>query len=501
LRSRLLISPQWIKLAVPRSKNHPHAIDHAMPDAPELAVDASAKPLRRTTPWPTDRMPPGVPYIIGNEAAERFSYYGMSGILLVFLTEHLRNSSGDFALMSAEQAKAWTHYFIAAVYALPIVGAVLSDWLLGKYRTILWISLLYCVGHGVLAIMDYPTITGIDPKVMLGLGLALLAMGAGGIKPCVSANVGDQFGKQNEHLIPKVFGWFYFSINLGSTLSMALTPWLLEHYGPGWAFGVPGVLMALATFVFWLGRDKYVHIPPGGSKFFRETFSEDGVRAVVNLIPLYLFIFPFFMLFDQTHSAWVDQAKEMNCDFYFFTVLPAQLQVVNPILILLFIPLFTYVIYPLLGKFFEVTPLRKIGIGLFLTAASFAIIALADERIDAGERPHVLWQVAAYIVLTAAEVMVSITSLEFSYTQAPKKMKSFIMGVYLLVAIAVGNIVTAQVNEYLDEQKKKGAEILEGANYYWFFTLVMLGAAVVYVIWSQFYRGRIYIQGEEAKEL
>ena len=89
---------------------------------------------------------------------------------------------------------------------------------------------------------------------MLGLGLALIALGAGGIKPCVSAHVGDQFGKQNKHLITKVFGWFYFSINFGSTVSMPLTPWLLEHYGPGWAFGVPGILMAIATFVFWLGR-------------------------------------------------------------------------------------------------------------------------------------------------------------------------------------------------------------------------------------------------------
>ena len=115
--------------------------------------------------------------------------------------------------------------------------------------------------------------------MMLAMGLGLIALGAGGIKPCVSAHVGDQFGEQNEHLIPRVFGWFYFSINAVSTISMLLTPWLLENYGPGWAFGVPGVLMVLATFVFWIGRYKFVHIPPGGNEFFRETFSEDGLRA------------------------------------------------------------------------------------------------------------------------------------------------------------------------------------------------------------------------------
>jgi POT family proton-dependent oligopeptide transporter len=441
-------------------------------------------------------MPRGIPYIIGNEAAERFSYYGMSGILFAFLTEHLRDASGGLAPMSKNQATEWTHYFIAAVYAFPILGAILSDGVLGKYRTIVSISLLYCVGHAVLAFVDFPAVTNIDPQTLLIVGLTLLAVGSGGIKPCVSAHVGDQFGKQNEHLITKVFGWFYFSINVGSVVSMVLTPWLLKNYGPGWAFGVPGICMALATLVFWMGRYKFVHIPPGGSKFVRETFSRDGLRAVFNLIPLYLFIFPFFMLFDQSHSAWVEQAKSMDCFVFGFEILPSQMQAVNPALVLLFIPLFTYVVYPRLGRLFKVTPLRRIGIGLFLTAASFLIIAVAQERIDAGQKPHLAWQLAAYIVLTAGEILVSITALEFSYTQAPRKMKSFVMGVYLLVAIALGNIVTARVNNYIEQQRKLGVAILEGANYFWFFTVIMLVTAVLFVVWSQFYRGRTFIQGE-----
>jgi POT family proton-dependent oligopeptide transporter len=423
----------------------------------------------------------------------------MSGILFAFLTEHLIDASGNPALMSKEQAKEWQHYFIAAVYAFPIVGAIISDWLLGKYRTIVSVSLLYCLGHGVLALMDRPQLTHMEPKWMLAIGLALISLGAGGIKPCVSAHVGDQFGKQNEHLIEKVFGWFYFSINFGSFFSLLLTPWLLAHprFGPAWAFGVPGVLMALATFVFWLGRHKFVHIPPGGANFFRETFSPAGTRAVVNLIPLYLFIFPFFTLFDQTHSSWVDQAKKMDCVVVGHELLPSQIQAVNPILILTLIPVFSYIVYPLMGRFFHVTPIRKIGIGLFLTALSFAIIALAEMRIVAGERPHIMWQLVAYVVITAGEVMVSITALEFSYTQAPKKMKSFVMGLFLLIAIALGNIFTAWVNGYIQEQKDTGTAILQGANYYWFFTGLMVATAVVYVIWSQFYRGQTYIQGED----
>ena len=446
-------------------------------------------------PVPSTEMPKGIPYIVGNEAAERFSYYGVIAVLAIFLTEYLHDSAGKLAPMTEPEANALQHDFMALVYFFPICGAILSDWLLGKYRTILSLSLMYCLGHGILALVDYPQLTGIEPRTLMWYGLMCLAIGAGGIKPCVSAHVGDQFGEQNKQLITKAFGWFYFSINLGSTVSMALTPVLLDRVGPGWAFGVPGVLMAIATFVFWLGRNQFVHIPPGGNAFFREVFSRDGVRAITNLLPLYLFTIPFWCLFDQTHSSWVHQAKLMNRSIFGFEVLAAQLQVVNAIFVIVMIPLFTYGLYPFLGRFFSVTPLRKVGIGLFVTAFSFVIPSLVQEWIDDGQTPHITWQVVAYIFMTAAEVMVSITTLEFSYTQAPKKMKSLVMGVFLL-AIWLGNKFTAKVNETIAERRADGGTFLEGADYFWFFTIVMLVTAIAYVFWSQFYRGQTYIQGE-----
>jgi POT family proton-dependent oligopeptide transporter len=187
----------------------------------------------------------------------------------------------------------------------------------------------------------------------------------------------------------------------------------------------------------------------------------------------------------------------MNRSIFGHEFLPDQFQAVNGMLILILIPIFSYMIYPTMGRFFEVTPLRRIAIGLFLTAASFAIIAIAQQQIDAGLRPHIAWQLIAYVVITAGEVMVSITALEFSYTQAPRKMKSFVMGVFFLVAIAFGNIFTAQVNGYIDDQKQSGAAVLEGANYYWFFTGIMLATACIFLVYMQFYRGRTYIQGED----
>lgn len=444
-------------------------------------------------------MPGGIPYIVGNEVAERFSFYGMRAILAIFLTDYLLNVSGEHAGMDETAAAELQHHFVAAVYFVPILGAVLSDWLLGKYHTILWLSLFYCAGHAVMALVDFPLLTGINPHTLLIVALTLIALGAGGIKPCVSAHVGDQFGMKNQNLLSKVYGWFYFAINLGSTVSTLLTPWLLEHYGPGLAFGVPGVLMAIATFVFWLGRHKFIHVPAGGSKFFSETFSRDGLRAIANLAPLYILLAPFWALFDQTQSTWVYQAKELDCFVFGYEILPSQIQAANPILVMILIPVFSYLIYPAINSVWTLTPLRKIGLGLAITAPAFAIVAWTQVRIDDGETPHLVWQLLAYVVMTAAEVMVSITALEFSYTQAPKKMKSFIMGVYFL-SITLGNEFISAVNWYKGSQKEKGIEVLEGASYFWFFTWAMVATTVIYLVWSQFYRGQTYIQGDEKVE-
>lgn len=455
----------------------------------------SQKTTYHTTPPDTDKMPAGIPYIIGNEAAERFSFYGMRTILTIFMTKYLMDAAGQPAHMDEETAKIWYHNFVTAVYFFPIIGAIISDWLFGKYLTIMVLSVVYCAGHAVLALMDFHI--GLEPRMILLCGLILISVGSGGIKPCVSAHVGDQFGPKNHHLIEKVFGWFYFSINLGSAFSTLLTPILLAEYGPGWAFGVPGILMGIATIAFWMGRHVFVHIPPSGNKFFAETFTPQGIRAIVNLIPLYFFVAMFWAPFDQTGSAWVLQAQHMDRVIFGWEMKVSQVQAANPILVMILIPVFSYLIYPWMGRFFEVTPLKKIGIGLFVTVPACVIPALIEVRIQAGATPHIVWQLVAYVVLTAAEVMVSITALEFSYTQAPKRMKSFIMGLYLL-SVAIGNQFTAQVNEVIKAKKAEGVVYLDGANYYWFFAIAMAATAVLFVIFAQFYKGATFVQGADS---
>ncbi|MBQ99518.1 MAG: MFS transporter [Verrucomicrobiales bacterium] len=389
-------------------------------------------------------MPGGIPYIIANEAAERFSFYGMKAILSIFMVQYLwLMGDAPTEQMSEVVASENYHKFNKWVYATPFLGALLADFFFGKYRVIIWLSIVYCVGHACLALMG---ITG-SAGWWLFAGLALICLGSGGIKPCVSAHVGDQFGKSNQHLLTKVFNWFYFSINLGAFISMLATPWLLEWHGPHVAFGIPGILMALATIFFWLGRRKFIHVQPDREKFKRELCSKEGLGVILRLLPLYFFVAFFWALFDQTGSSWIFQSQDMDRHLV-IDWLPSQIQSINSVLILTLVPLFTFVIYPTLGKYIKLTSLRKIGAGLFITVISFAIIALIQVSISEGHTPNIGWQFLAYLILTAAEVMVSIVCLEYSYTQAPRNMKSLIMAIFLL-SVSFGNQITEFVNSVI----------------------------------------------------
>jgi len=511
-------------------------------------------------------MPPGVPFIVGNEAAERFSFYGMKTILVIFMTQYLHASSGAPAFMTETESREWMHLFVAGAYLFPVMGGIVADAFLGKYATILLLSLVYCAGHLCLALMDMPgrflTAT-LEPRGWLLAGLALIALGSGGIKPCVSAHVGDQFGQSNRHLLERVFGWFYFAINFGSFFSTLLTPWLLRHAGPAWAFGVPGILMGFATLVFWLGRHRFIHVPPRGGGYFKETFGREGLAAIGRLVPLYLLVAVFWSLFDQSGSAWVQQAQQMNRRFLGVDWLESQIQAVNPLLVLLFIPAFSLVLYPAVERLVKLTPLRKVFIGFLLATASFAVSAYAQRLIDAeagrfaeriaplaaasagaidveatgaalrsrglnaladdlhrqaangeslaeplvasglaitagGQRltaawPSVGWQLLAYVVITAAEILISITCLEFSYTQAPTHMKSLVMSVYLL-SVSLGNLFTAAVN--MATRDGSGHSTLAGEWYYWFFAGSMAVATLLLVPVLRWYRPREYLQAE-----
>lgn len=548
-------------------------------------------PDHNETGWPK-----GVPYIIGNEGCERFSFYGMKAILYVYLT-YLLTESGMLQAAAEKQATATVHTFVAGVYALPMIGALIADRLLGKYPTIIVLSLVYCAGHACLAMFE-GNFTG------FAAGLVLIAIGSGGIKPCVSAHVGDQFGRGNWHRVQKVYMAFYFIINFGSFFSTIAIPYIKETLGYSVAFAIPGVLMFIATIFFWMGRNVFVHVPPSpggklgfidvlsgmllfmvvglpmfgapllpayaelaiGEKFgvaavflalgmavfgYRQKLEPDdgflailfytlrvkfggsedtplpkasgeqvravgadvadnfrshsfwgpaarrfgqeateGPVAVLKILGVFAMVSVFWALFDQHASSWVEQARAMdrtiNLGFVSFTMLPSQVSAANPILVMMLIPLMGWAGYPFMEKVFrtEMTPLKRMTIGMFVASLSFVIVALNQQRLDDGESVSIGWQLLAYVVITLAEVMVSITGLEFAYTQAPKRMKSLIMGFWLF-AVAVGNVLVVFL---------AGFEGLPWVQFFWIFAGLMAGAAVIFGGVAYFYRYKTYTQ-------
>lgn len=203
-------------------------------------------------------LPPQTKYIIGNEACERFCFYGMKAILIVYMT--------DVLLMSKDSAQEIVHLFNATIYILPLLGAWLADRFLGRYKTILFISLFYCLGNAVLATSDLAT--SVESKqIILFTGLFIIAIGTGGIKPCVSAFVGDQAGGFDSQTMTRIYSAFYWSINFGSFFAMLVIPFVRDNWGYGIAFAIPGVFMALATLVFWLGNKTYKHKAPAQPEF------------------------------------------------------------------------------------------------------------------------------------------------------------------------------------------------------------------------------------------
>lgn len=460
--------------------------------ASEPEVSAVSAVSASETDGKTIRMPAAVPYIVGNETAERFSYYGMNTILMVYMTD------AAFLAMTEKEAAGYIHLFKGAVYFFPLIGAFLADVFCGKFRVMFWLSIVYCLGHLALALPG--SVFGGNLRIPLFLGLTLIALGSGGIKSCTSAIVGDQFTSENHHLINVVYNWFYLGINVGSFVSTLLTPWLLVNYGPEWAFGVPGVLMGIATLILWLGRHKYRVVKPSGIQFLRELKSREGLTALGKVSVIFLFLIIFWAVYDQTSTLWVEQAKVMNAHIFAactflpeslrsFEVLPSQLQAVNPFLILVLIPTFTCFIYPFWNRHFGESALKKISVGLFLVVLAQCFPLWFETMAKNNIQLNIAWQIPAYFVLTVGEVLVSVTSLEFAYTQAPRSMKSIVMGVYLLT-ITAGNFLVARVN-FLRENNPA---FLPGDAYYRFFLLMALANALIFMIVIRFYREKVFIQ-------
>jgi proton-dependent oligopeptide transporter, POT family len=285
---------------------------------------------------------------------------------------------------------------------------------------------------------------------------------------------------------------------------------------------------------------------PAARRFGRD--GAEGPAAVLRIMSIFIFISVFWALFDQHSSTWIEQAKQMNrvVDFSTtqwvisgglvgafcalaigltvssrgsmrllslligvvlggisglagsfiepFELQPDQIPAANPFLVMVLIPYTSFGLYPLTRALgLEPTPLRRMTLGMFVAGLSFAYVALLQNRLDAGESIHVVWQLIGYIVITVAEVMISITGLEFAYSQAPKRMKSVIMGFWLF-NVTLGNVLVAFIARGQQQLEKILERPIPLEQFFWVFAGLMVLAAIAFGIRAAFYQYTDYSQ-------
>lgn len=374
--------------------------------------------------------PRGLWFFFWGEFAERSSYYGMRAILLLYMTERLGFTDG--------RASQVMSVFIAACYFLPLVGGWLADNFIGRYRTIVGFSLPYIVGHVLL---------GVESKWFLYSALALLAMGSGVIKPNISSLMGMTYDQQRPgqpHLRSEAFAIFYASINVGAALSSFAMPWLRTQFGYAVAFLFPAGLMVLSFLIFALGKPYYAQEKIEHKRLTPQEFNE-RLQVLLRLGGLFLVVAFFWSIFDQSASTWTLFAKDhIRLNLFGYKIEPDMIQALNPLFIILFLPPIT-ALWRVLER--AGLPLRasdKMLIGFLLTGISMAVMAVAGYLAGAEGRVSVLWQVIPYILITVAEVCISVVGLELAFTAAPATMKSFVAACWLLT-VFFGNLFNAQI--------------------------------------------------------
>ncbi|XP_054940971.1 solute carrier family 15 member 2 isoform X2 [Physeter macrocephalus] len=374
--------------------------------------------------------PLSIVFIVVNEFCERFSYYGMKAVLTLYFLYFLH--------WSEDTSTSVYHAFSSLCYFTPILGAAIADSWLGKFKTIIYLSLVYVLGHVIKSMGALPILGGQMLHTVLSMvGLSLIALGTGGIKPCVAAFGGDQFEEKHAKERTRYFSVFYLSINAGSLISTFVTPMLrgdVQCFGKdcyALAFGVPGLLMVIALVVFSMGSKIYRKPPPEGNivtqvvkciwfaisnrfknrsadipkrehwldwaaeKYPRQLIMD--VKALTRVLFLYIPLPMFWALLDQQGL---------------FVLQPDQMQVLNPFLVLIFIPLFDLVIYRLVSKCgINFTSLRKMAVGMILACLAFAVAATVEIKINEMAPPQPDSQEIFLQVLNLADNEVKVTVL------------------------------------------------------------------------------------------
>ncbi|KAK1298672.1 Peptide transporter PTR1 [Acorus calamus] len=427
------------------------------------------------------------PYILANEACERLAYYGMSTNLVNYFKDRLHQGNAT----AANNVTNWS----GTCYIMPLLGAFFADAYLGRYKTIVIFMIIYIFGMTFLTLSS--SVPGLKPScnpqgvchpttgqtAACFIALYLIALGTGGIKPCVSSFGADQFDENDvkeKKRKSSFFNWFYLSINIGALIASTVLVWIQNNVGWGWGFGIPAVVMAIAVASFLWGTPLYRHQKPGGSPLTRiaqvlvasirkfrvkvpadtnllfldkaavgtesDNLKEglvspwrlctvtqvEELKAIVRLLPIWATGIMFATVYGQMSTMFILQGNTMDLNIGSFKIPSASLSLFDTLAVILWVPFYDRLLVPLTRKFTGhdrgFTQLTRMGIGLVISILSMLAAGVVELV-----RLHWCASMAYTARMTTCpcrssgwslKVFTFIGQLEFFYDQAPDAMRS-----------------------------------------------------------------------------
>ena len=393
--------------------------------------------------------PRGLTFLFATEMWERFSYYGMRALLVLYMIKylllqpHVDGVFGFAVFRSALEAMFGPldlqplasqiyGFYTGLVYLTPIFGGLLADRVLGQRRTVIIGAALMAVGHFMMAF-----------ERLFLLALLVLILGNGAFKPNISTQVGTLYAAGDRRR-DRAFSIFYVGINLGAFLAPLVCGTLGEQYGWHYGFAAAGVGMTAGLLIYLyatrtLPPDQFTSSHTSGAS---ARLTKADWRAIAALLVLFLPVTLFWATYEQqgnTIVLWADGFTDRSIDLLFWhgDIPVTWFQALNPFMIFAFTP-FVIALWRRQGAR-EPSTVTKLAIGCFLNAASFLVLFAAAHFAGMGKASW-LWLFAYFAVLTVGELYLSPTSLSLVTKVAPAQVLSMMMGLWLATSFT-GNFL------------------------------------------------------------
>lgn len=385
--------------------------------------------------------PRALTFLFATEMWERFSYYGMRALLVLYMVKYLLHPPAAASVVGLASFRAALEmvfgpldlqplasqiygFYTGLVYLTPILGGLLADRVLGQRRTVILGATLMAVGHFMMAF-----------EHLFLFALGILILGNGAFKPNISTQVGALY-PPGDHRRDRAFSIFYVGINLGAFLAPLVCGTLGEELGWHYGFAAAGVGMTIGLVIYLYATPMLPKESFAKRTAARRPLDAAAWRSIAALLFLFVPVSLFWSIYEQQGNTIVLWANDYTDRYLFSWVIPVTwFQALNPFMIFAFTP-FIVSLWRRQGRH-EPSTIAKMAIGCFLAAGAYLILVVA-ARVSVGAQASWLWLFAYFVVLTVGELYLSPTSLSLVTKVAPASLLSMMMGVWLATSFVGG---------------------------------------------------------------